>query len=492
MSRSFGGTSLTTSPSTAISPALISSSPAIIRSVVVLPQPEGPTSTTNSLSAMSRSMPRTASVSSKRLTSLRSETCAMARASLALGGAGGEPGDVVVHEEGVDDERRGGAEKRPGHDLTPVEHVALDQRRDDADRQHELVGRGGEGEGIKKLRPRNGEGENGRGDEARQRDGYEHARENLPIVRAVHQRCLVELLGDRGEVSDHDPGAERHRQRRIKQPQHPPAIDRLDAGVFVDQREHLEQRDEQQRFRDQIGEKDSGRERGRAPEPHARERERRGHADQHGDRHDDDRDQRGVAKEGQVLRRGQELEVIAERRMVDPPRIGRGRNLRAGLERRDQHVDRRHQEEDREYGKEEIRPAQRPPPVPAHTAVSALPRGRVGGGDGCRGHDISLARRWMSRRMNTAATVRIGTMNSETLAPSGMSLPWMPIQNAQVAKTWVRSIGPPAVRMRTMSKLAKVTIRENSAVMAMMLRIMGSVTYHMRCHQLAPSIAAAS
>ena len=83
-------------------------------------------------------------------------------------------------------------------------------------------------------------------------------------------------------------------------------------------------------------------------------------------------------------------------------------------------------------------------------------------------------------------------MNSETLAPSGMSLPWMPTQNAQVANTWVRSIGPPAVKMRTMSKLAKVTISENSAVIAMMLRIIGSVTYHMRCHQLAPSMAAAS
>jgi hypothetical protein len=77
MSRSFGGTSLTTSPSTEISPALISSSPAIIRKVVDLPQPDGPTSTTNSLSAMSRSMPQTASVSSKRLTTLRSETWAI-------------------------------------------------------------------------------------------------------------------------------------------------------------------------------------------------------------------------------------------------------------------------------------------------------------------------------------------------------------------------------------------------------------------------------
>ncbi len=37
-----------------------------------------------------------------------------------------------------------------------------------------------------------------------------------------------------------------------------------------------------------------------------------------------------------------------------------------------------------------------------------------------------------------------------------------------------------------------VTISENSAVMVMMLRIIGSVTYHIFCHQLAPSMAAAS
>ncbi|MET4761096.1 hypothetical protein ABH970_001468 [Bradyrhizobium ottawaense] len=64
MSRSFGGTSLTTSPSIMMSPSLMSSSPAIMRSVVDLPQPEGPTRTMNSWSAISRSMPRTASTSS--------------------------------------------------------------------------------------------------------------------------------------------------------------------------------------------------------------------------------------------------------------------------------------------------------------------------------------------------------------------------------------------------------------------------------------------
>src|SRR6266851_2258071 len=178
--------------------------------------------------------------------------------------------------------------------------------------------------------------------------------------------------------------------------------------------------------------------------------------------------------------------------MVDPPGIGRGGNLRAGLQRGDQHIDRRQQEEDREQGEEEIRPAQRPAAIPAHAAA---PRhaGRAAGA--CGGSDrrhASFPRRLISRRIKIAATVRIGTMNSDTLAPSGMSPTSMPTRNAQVANTCVRSIGPPAVRMRTMSKLANVTINENSAVMAMMLRIIGKVTYQVRCKKLAPSTAAAS
>ena len=48
MPRSAGSTSLTTLPPMAISPPVMSSRPAIIRSSVDLPQPEGPTKTTNS------------------------------------------------------------------------------------------------------------------------------------------------------------------------------------------------------------------------------------------------------------------------------------------------------------------------------------------------------------------------------------------------------------------------------------------------------------
>src|SRR4029078_10955794 len=150
MSRSFGGTSLTTSPPIMMSPPVMSSRAAIIRSVVDLPQPEGPTRTTNSWSAMSRSMPRTASTSSYRLTTLRNVTSAM-RSTLCR--AGGQAGNVIVHQEGVDDQRRGGAEQGAGHDLSPVEDVTLDQRRDDANRHDELIGRCREHQRIEELRP---------------------------------------------------------------------------------------------------------------------------------------------------------------------------------------------------------------------------------------------------------------------------------------------------------------------------------------------------
>ena len=58
MSRALGARSFTTVPSIATVPAVISSSPAIIRSSVDLPQPDGPTSTMNSPSSIERSMSR--------------------------------------------------------------------------------------------------------------------------------------------------------------------------------------------------------------------------------------------------------------------------------------------------------------------------------------------------------------------------------------------------------------------------------------------------
>src|SRR5471032_1816726 len=62
MSRSFGATLLTTRVPIRTSPPEISSSPAIMRSRVDLPQPEGPTSTQNSPFAISMSTPWTTGV----------------------------------------------------------------------------------------------------------------------------------------------------------------------------------------------------------------------------------------------------------------------------------------------------------------------------------------------------------------------------------------------------------------------------------------------
>ena len=77
MSRSLGGTWLTTLPLIAISPPEMFSSPATMRSSVLLPQPEGPTSTVNEPSGISIDTPCSTAVSPKRLMTLRMLTLAM-------------------------------------------------------------------------------------------------------------------------------------------------------------------------------------------------------------------------------------------------------------------------------------------------------------------------------------------------------------------------------------------------------------------------------
>src|SRR5256885_33625 len=104
-SRSLGSSSLTTRPSILISPDVMSSRPAIMRNRVLLPQPEGPTKTTNSRSATSRSTPCTTATSPNDLQTpwrLTPATHApqqprlagtIARTLLTVAGANRRPGD---------------------------------------------------------------------------------------------------------------------------------------------------------------------------------------------------------------------------------------------------------------------------------------------------------------------------------------------------------------------------------------------------------------
>src|SRR3982751_3391966 len=118
MSRSFDSTSLTTAPSIAIVPPLISSSPASMRSKVDLPQPDGPTRTVNSPSAMSKPMPWMTLVAPKLFSMSRNETDAIARFS-ALHRTGGQATDHVALEGVVDRCRRQRVEKAGRHQQLP-------------------------------------------------------------------------------------------------------------------------------------------------------------------------------------------------------------------------------------------------------------------------------------------------------------------------------------------------------------------------------------
>src|SRR5438552_2181054 len=78
MSRCEARLKVTSSPSSMICPDDGSSSPAIMRKVVVLPQPDGPSSTKKSPSAMVKEDSRTAVKSPKRFCRFSSRISAMA------------------------------------------------------------------------------------------------------------------------------------------------------------------------------------------------------------------------------------------------------------------------------------------------------------------------------------------------------------------------------------------------------------------------------
>ena len=88
-SRSKGGASVTSRPRSRTVPAVGRSKPAIIRRTVVLPEPEGPRSVTNSPSPMLRSMPSTATTGAPPLeNSLRSPTSCTAAPARAVTASG--------------------------------------------------------------------------------------------------------------------------------------------------------------------------------------------------------------------------------------------------------------------------------------------------------------------------------------------------------------------------------------------------------------------
>src|SRR5262245_57933238 len=100
ISRSFDGRWLTIRSPMEISPEVICSRPATMRSVVVLPQPDGPTRTMNSLSRIVRFTSLTACTSSYFLLSSLSTTCAMSDLALRLDWSAAAGGLRIAYGQG--------------------------------------------------------------------------------------------------------------------------------------------------------------------------------------------------------------------------------------------------------------------------------------------------------------------------------------------------------------------------------------------------------
>src|SRR5262249_47437458 len=187
ISRSIGAKALTTWPSIEMSAELTTSSPAIILSVVVLPQPEGPTNTTNSLSRICRLTSLTACTLSKNLLIPLRTTwpirfhlppnglCAVCMRAfksprsvvLSALHRSGQSCDVVLDEKRIGDSNWYRSKQGPSHQRSPVEYIAADQLRCDADRHGLLLRRGQEDKRIDELVPRQRESKNAGRQDAR-------------------------------------------------------------------------------------------------------------------------------------------------------------------------------------------------------------------------------------------------------------------------------------------------------------------------------------
>src|SRR4051812_29491135 len=118
MSRSFGETSFTTRPPIETVPSEMSSRPATIRSAVVFPQPDGPTSTRNSPSWMSSVRSKTAwTPLSYTLSTSSNTTSAMDPPDLELRG-------IVERFERLEGERERPHDTRRGDEQALVARLA--------------------------------------------------------------------------------------------------------------------------------------------------------------------------------------------------------------------------------------------------------------------------------------------------------------------------------------------------------------------------------
>src|SRR5918992_4682193 len=228
MSRSRGRTLLTSRSPMWIAPSSSGSSPASIRSAVDFPDPEGPTSTRSSPSAMSRLRVSTAGVSVPGYVRVASTYLTPVIASPSLDRTHRQAADHPLLSYPSGQHHRNAREHRgrrePRQELTS----RADVRRDpDGDRRpfHRV-----QLDGIEELVPREDDAEQSRRRDAGRGERQDHRGELSPEPGAVDLGGLDQLARDLDEEGAQHPDCQRQVDRRVEDDQHQPRVQQLEIA----------------------------------------------------------------------------------------------------------------------------------------------------------------------------------------------------------------------------------------------------------------------
>src|SRR5450755_1892019 len=194
MSRSFGATPATSRPPISTRPAEDCSNPAITLSSVDLPQPEGPTRTTNSPFSMSRSIPLRTSTDPSLTRNAATDSADMP--SVLLDGARGQAAKEILSAEDVDQQSRNRRDQdRRAFDavFTGLGDIGVERHQR---RSHRAIRTFGERDAEEKLVPDVGELPDHRHDQDRRRQRQDDVPEDLEKAGAVD-------LGGSNQVERH-------------------------------------------------------------------------------------------------------------------------------------------------------------------------------------------------------------------------------------------------------------------------------------------------
>src|SRR4051812_40100758 len=212
-----GASPVTSRPSMLMVPPLVSSRPAINLSKVDLPQPEGPTKTTNSPFSMTRSMPGMMTVDPKDFDTFLSVMFPMVsspRARSLLHGAEGQAAHQLLLREPAHDQYGGNGQRRGCRQLRPKQSLRARERADEGG-QRRCLG-GGQADRPEGFVPGENDVEQHGGGDARHRHRCQHIDYLAPQGRPVHARGLQYLAGDLAEIGVEHP----HDDRQVDQHEH--------------------------------------------------------------------------------------------------------------------------------------------------------------------------------------------------------------------------------------------------------------------------------